>query len=93
MKYSVKSDTYLKSPCGILSGGEKIKLKLVELLGDKPTVLILDEPTNHMDIRGIEFLEEELKRFSGTLLIVSHEWKNWKELGKSMKNILKKKGD
>lgn len=63
----------LDSSCGILSGGEKIKLKLVELLENKPTILILDEPTNHMDIRGIEFLEEELSKFVGTLLIVSHD--------------------
>lgn len=63
----------LDSSCRILSGGEKIKLKLVELLENKPTILILDEPTNHMDIRGIEFLEEELSKFVGTLLIVSHD--------------------
>lgn len=63
----------LDSPCKTLSGGEKIKLKIVELLEDKPLILILDEPTNHMDIRGIEFLEEELSKFDGTLLIVSHD--------------------
>ncbi|MBC7320976.1 ABC-F type ribosomal protection protein [bacterium] len=63
----------LDSPCGTLSGGEKIKLKLVELLEDKPTILTLDEPTNHMDIKGIEFLEDELSKFNGTLLVVSHD--------------------
>ncbi|MCX7795348.1 MAG: ABC-F type ribosomal protection protein [bacterium] len=63
----------LDSPCKVLSGGEKTKLKLAELLEDKPIILILDEPTNHIDIKGIEFLEEELNKFSGTLLIVSHD--------------------
>jgi len=61
------------SPCGTLSGGEKIKLKLIEILEDKPSIIILDEPTNHLDMRGIETLEEELRKFDGTLLIVSHD--------------------
>lgn len=63
----------LTSRCGILSGGEKTKLKLIEVLMGKPIILILDEPTNHLDIKGIEVLEEKLKGFYGTVIVVSHD--------------------
>ena len=56
-----------------LSGGDKIRLKLAVLLQQKINFLILDEPTNHIDIPTREVLEETLIKFKGTLLIVSHD--------------------
>lgn len=57
----------------MLSGGEKVRLALCKILKRRPNVLILDEPTNHMDIVGKETLESMLKSFSGTLIFVSHD--------------------
>lgn len=57
----------------MLSGGEKVRLALCKILKRQPNVLILDEPTNHMDIVGKETLESMLKDFSGTLIFVSHD--------------------
>ena len=57
----------------MLSGGEKVRLALCKILKRKPNVLILDEPTNHMDIVGKETLESMLKDFQGTLIFVSHD--------------------
>ena len=57
----------------MLSGGERVRLALCKLFKKKPNFLILDEPTNHMDILGKETLEEMLQNYSGTLLFVSHD--------------------
>ena len=57
----------------MLSGGEKGRLALAKILKLKPNVLILDEPTNHMDIIGKETLENMLKEYTGTVLFVSHD--------------------
>lgn len=57
----------------MLSGGEKVRLALCKLFKRKPNFLILDEPTNHMDIIGKETLENMLSDYSGTLLFVSHD--------------------
>ena len=57
----------------MLSGGEKVRLALCKILKRRPNVLILDEPTNHMDIIGKETLETMLKDFKGTLIFVSHD--------------------
>ena len=56
-----------------LSGGEKVRLKLFTLIQDKCNFIILDEPTNHIDIFTKEALEQALKEFEGTLLFVSHD--------------------
>ena len=58
---------------GQLSGGEKVRLSLCKMLQTKPNLLILDEPTNHMDIIGKEALEQMLKEYAGTVLFVSHD--------------------
>ena len=57
----------------MLSGGEKVRLALCKILKRRPNVLVLDEPTNHMDIVGKETLESMLKDFEGTLIFVSHD--------------------
>ena len=57
----------------VLSGGELVRLALCKIFKRKPNFLILDEPTNHMDILGKESLEEMLKNYSGTVLFVSHD--------------------
>lgn len=57
----------------MLSGGEKVRLALCKILKRRPNVLILDEPTNHMDIVGKETLESMLREYRGTLIFVSHD--------------------
>ncbi len=57
----------------LLSGGEKVRLALCKILQRKPNLLILDEPTNHMDMIGKETLEKMLSEFDGSILFVSHD--------------------
>lgn len=57
----------------MLSGGERVRLSLAKIFHEKPNVLILDEPTNHMDMIGKETLEAMLKCFPGTVIFVSHD--------------------
>lgn len=64
-------DVYKKMD--MLSGGEKVRLALAKIFMYKPNFLILDEPTNHMDIIGKEVLENMLKAYTGTVLFVSHD--------------------
>ncbi len=57
----------------LLSGGERARVRLAQLLIDKPNVMILDEPTNHLDIATCEALENALRDFDGTVIVVSHD--------------------
>ena len=57
----------------MLSGGERVRLALCKIFMKKPNLLILDEPTNHMDIVGKETLEDMLQNFPGTIIFVSHD--------------------
>ncbi|MBT6148946.1 MAG: ATP-binding cassette domain-containing protein, partial [Gemmatimonadetes bacterium] len=58
---------------GDLSGGEAARLVFARLAIAKPNILVLDEPTNHLDLESIESLVEGLKKFEGTLILVSHD--------------------
>ena len=63
----------MQQPIGKLSGGERSRLQLARLVLEKPNLLILDEPTNNLDIHSIEVLEETLEEFVGTVLVISHD--------------------
>ena len=58
---------------GALSGGEKARIRLLKLVLSGANVLLLDEPTNHLDIASAEMLESALEKFTGTVLIVTHD--------------------
>ncbi|MEN9706144.1 MAG: hypothetical protein RLZZ393_2023 [Pseudomonadota bacterium] len=63
----------LKTPAGALSGGERNRLLLARLFAQPANLLVLDEPTNDLDIDTLELLQELVADFSGTLLLVSHD--------------------
>lgn len=69
---------------GQLSGGEKVRLALCKMFKMRPNLLILDEPTNHMDLIGKEALENMLKNYTGTILFVSHDRYFIKEIATGM---------
>ena len=57
----------------VLSGGWKMRIELAKILLAEPNLLLLDEPTNHLDIQSIEWIEDYLNKFSGTVVLVSHD--------------------
>lgn len=70
--FGFTGDDVFKS-VSVLSGGEKVRLALCKIFKRRPNFLILDEPTNHMDIVGKETLEGILSEFKGTVIVVSHD--------------------
>lgn len=67
------SQEEVEKKMGQLSGGEKVRLALCKMFRTRPNLLILDEPTNHMDMAGKEALEKMLASYGGTVLFVSHD--------------------
>lgn len=65
--------TDFRQTCGQLSGGERKRLALVKALLAPADILILDEPTNHLDQEMADWLEETLKRFKGSILMITHD--------------------
>lgn len=65
--------TNFAQPVGQLSGGQKKRVALASVLIEQPDIMILDEPTNHLDTEMVEWLEDFLSRFTGSLLMVTHD--------------------
>ena len=66
-----KDEIYKKTT--VLSGGEKSRLNLIKFLVDPPNILLMDEPTTHLDILTIESLVLALEKYEGTLVFISHD--------------------
>ena len=66
-----REDVFKK--CKVLSGGEKSRVNLVKFLVDPPNLLLMDEPTTHLDIHSIEGLTQALLKYEGTLVFISHD--------------------
>lgn len=67
------TEDFWDKPVNTLSGGEKTRLALAKMLLENNDVLLLDEPTNHLDIQAAQWLTDYLLRFSGTVLLISHD--------------------
>ena len=61
------------TPIRELSGGQKARFQLIKMLSNDPQILVLDEPTSHLDLPSIEELERALKKYSGAIVFVSHD--------------------
>lgn len=67
------SEAMQKLPFDSLSGGEKTRVILAKILLEEPDILLLDEPSNHLDLAAVEWLESFLKEYKGTVLVISHD--------------------
>ena len=77
----------IEKPACVLSGGEKIRLAFLRLFLTAPNFLLLDEPTTHLDLDGRRLLQDALKKYSGTILIVSHDIEFVREVATSVLEI------
>src|SRR5204863_7601578 len=62
-----------RTPVGVLSGGERARLTLARALARPSNLLVLDEPTNDLDLETLDLLQEKLAEYAGTVLLVSHD--------------------
>ena len=62
-----------KKPCGVLSGGERIRLQFARIFVNPPNLLVLDEPTTHLDLAARELLQQAIVDYRGTVVLVSHD--------------------
>ncbi len=67
------NEAFWDKPVDTLSGGEKTRLALAKMLLQNNDILLLDEPTNHLDLEAAQWLTDYLSRFSGTILLISHD--------------------
>ena len=73
LKEFLFSDAQARAPVSSLSGGEKARLLLAKIMAQPSNLLVLDEPTNDLDIETLDLLQEILTEFEGTVLLVSHD--------------------
>ena len=85
-RLNIKADEVHKN-VSVISGGERVKVQLVKLLMSNSQVLILDEPTNFLDVHSIEALEEMLKSYPGLIILVSHDKRFCESISSASYNI------
>ena len=73
LKEFLFSESQLRSPVKSLSGGEKARLLLAKLMARESNLLILDEPTNDLDLETLDLLQEVIAEYEGTVLLISHD--------------------
>ncbi|MGO1922842.1 MAG: ribosomal protection-like ABC-F family protein [Jeotgalicoccus sp.] len=85
-RLNIKADEVHKK-VSVISGGERVKVQLVKLLMSNSQMLILDEPTNFLDVHSIEALEEMLKSYPGLIILVSHDKRFCESISSTSYNI------